>query len=892
MPVRSRSFKDCLDRIAKVGKLSPERAADLLEEVARRAEEMRRTGKADPLVTAAAQLARKIKEDAKVRQKDALLNASINAGIMREVANNGGLPNAANTLYGLLHGHWKGLAGGAQGLWKGLAATWGAALDEALRRIPGATEAARSNVLDREIAKEVWAINAGEASGSSKNRLAVEIAQAIQPTMAMMRDRLNAAGADVRNALYYVTHTLHDAEKMRRAAGEAKTPDEAFRAWWAFTEPKLHEFTFRDLKVGKNETEAQARTRMGRSIFDAYITGVHMSADGGLGLPTDANGYVPSAYEGTQNIARKVSQHRILVWKDADGWHDYMQAFGQGNGLLERIHDSIERSARQVALMQMLGTNPKGNFNTIIRRIQETYREDVDGMRKFQSKVAGLEARMGWLDGSNSLPSNAGFARFGGATRSGIVSSFLGGVGLTHLVSIWPTVPSELAAHGINRFEAVSNMVQALVKGKGSEEKVRILSELGAYADGSMRHIRAQFDPNDYPVPGVMSWLANQTLKWSGIHYVFDHTKAGVRSLLSHNLAANLGKPFDQLDPKLANMLRRYRVHEGDWELMRTLNPRLVDGLHYLTPEDVMRIDRSQVEHLLRSRGVIAPEAFGENVTGPVVEHYLRDLQDSLITYFTDSAQRSIVTPGIRERALLMGATKPGSIQGEFMRFFTQFKMWPVAAFDQTLRKDIFTSLDRPGLAWNVGALIAFSTVFGYMRMLINDLLVGRPPRDPRNPATLLAAAAQGGGTGILGDFLFGQTNRFGGGLIPTIGGPLAGDADTLIQMWNRFRTDSWNTDIPVHPKGRFNDLWPDLAHFFVRHIPYANLVWTKGALDYLLWYHLYEAASPGWWERTNRRLQREQGRTMAGYVPGGGVPYTPPPFNQLTAGNLFNLPQ
>jgi len=206
--------------------------------------------------------------------------------------------------------------------------------------------------------------------------------------------------------------------------------------------------------------------------------------------------------------------------------------------------------------------------------------------------------------------------------------------------------------------------------------------------------------------------------------------------------------------------------------------------------------------------------------------------------------------------------------------------MWPVAAFDQVWRKDIMMSLGAGNKGWNVGTMLAMSMAAGYMRMLVNDLLVGRPPRDPRNPATMLAALAQGGGTGILGDFMFGQTNRFGGGLIATVGGPLASDADTLIQIWNRFRNDAWNTDIPVSKKGRFADLWPDLAHFFVRHVPYANLVYTKGALDYLLWYHLYEAASPGWWERTNRRLQREQGRTMSGYTPGGGVPFTPPPFN------------
>jgi hypothetical protein len=42
------------------------------------------------------------------------------------------------------------------------------------------------------------------------------------------------------------------------------------------------------------------------------------------------------------------------------------------------------------------------------------------------------------------------------------------------------------------------------------------------------------------------------------------------------------------------------------------------------------------------------------------------------------------------------------------------------------------------------------------------------------------------------------------------------------------------------------------------------------------LWYHRYEAADPGWWQRTNGRLLKEQGRTMQGYVPGQDVPWMP----------------
>jgi hypothetical protein len=138
---------------------------------------------------------------------------------------------------------------------------------------------------------------------------------------------------------------------------------------------------------------------------------------------------------------------------------------------------------------------------------------------------------------------------------------------------------------------------------------------------------------------------------------------------------------------------------------------------------------------------------------------------------------------------------------------------------------------------------------------------------------------AQGGGFGMYGDFLFGESNRMGNGFLSTLAGPVVGDASDLANVALRARDDV--TGAKVHKNGQFADLWPELARFGVKHIPFANLVYVKGALDYLLWYHLYEAASPGWWERTNRRLQKEQGRTMVGYAPGAGVPYTPPALIQ-----------
>jgi hypothetical protein len=53
-------------------------------------------------------------------------------------------------------------------------------------------------------------------------------------------------------------------------------------------------------------------------------------------------------------------------------------------------------------------------------------------------------------------------------------------------------------------------------------------------------------------------------------------------------------------------------------------------------------------------------------------------------------------------------------------------------------------------------------------------------------------------------------------------------------------------------------------------------VTYLKGALDYLLWYHLYEAASPSRWERTKSRLAKERACVMAGYRPSSTIPQTP----------------
>jgi len=436
-------------------------------------------------------------------------------------------------------------------------------------------------------------------------------------------------------------------------------------------------------------------------------------------------------------------------------------------------------------------------------------------------------------------------------------------------------------------------VMERMVTGRGSEELQDVHAQLGAYSDGLVRDTLARWQ-RQYDMPGVRGMLVNAPGRVSSmgntffnlslIHHVYDSARAAFKEMLANNLARNVGKAFDELQPHLRQMLGKYGFTPETWDLLRQHGELSeANGRKYMTPRAAGKLDEAAAEAHLRKQGVLNANSSADDIEREVIA--LRsDLADKLGSYYADAAAHSVVTPGAKERSVITGFGKRGSFSGELARYVGMFKMWPAAAMTQILGREIHMSLSSSERAFNIGALLAFSALGGYMRMTANDLATGRPVRNPMDPNTLLAAVAQGGGLGIYGDYLFGETNRMGASIWSSALGPVAADVEVGFKIYNRFRQDEFSNDPKTREKA-LQHMWPDLAHFAVKHIPAANLFYLKGALDYMLWYHLYEAASPGWWDRTNKRLIKEQGRPMAGYTgPHSQIPWTPFGWGHETA--------
>ncbi len=111
---------------------------------------------------------------------------------------------------------------------------------------------------------------------------------------------------------------------------------------------------------------------------------------------------------------------------------------------------------------------------------------------------------------------------------------------------------------------------------------------------------------------------------------------------------------------------------------------------------------------------------------------------------------------------------------------------------------------------------------------------------------------------GIYGDFLFGDMkNRFGGGAVATLAGPLAGTAGDVVDLMQRFRDG--------------DDTAAQATRMMINNLPGANLFYLKGALDYAVFFRLQEAMNPGYLKRMEKRMKKDNDQTYM-YSPSQAV--------------------
>lgn len=682
---------------------------------------------------------------------------------------------------------------------------------------------------DREISDAMWRIGRGQKLDGMTWQ-SVEAAKIISKWQESARVDENRAGAWVGKVPGYIVRQSHDILKIR-AAG--------YESWRNAILPRLDDVTFDGITD---------REQFLKNVYDGLASGVHLSAD----KPDWMNGF-----KGSQNTAKRASQERVLHFKDGVSWHEYNQQFGTGS-LREALFGGLNNAARTTGMMRVLGTNPQNMFKYLSDTISEDLRGSASpaAQADFASKVKRLNrTTMPQIDGSLNIPGSVGMANASAGIRGWLRMSQLGGAVISSFNDV-PISATEMRYQGQNFMQAVLGAMKGRFTRYNSAEQKEILSSIGVYSDAMTQEIIRRISGDD-TLTGKMGRAQQLFFKYNLMNFWTESGRNSNAMMITNWLAKNADHTYSQLPEDLRRVLDIHGIGDAEWNIYRNMDMADSEGRKFMTSSGIRGVPDEVIASYVEGKGM--------KVTERSVADARDTLEGQLRGYVLDRLNIAMSEPGERTQAFMKMGTVPGTVAGEAIRFAGQYKSFTASFMQNVLGREVFgrgytpaglgesktasltNALFRNGKGAFMGAanLFVWATLFGYISMQTKLMLKGQTPR-PADAKTFMAAAAQGGGLGILGDFMFGEVNRMGAGPITSLMGPAASNADSIITLLQQ--TTRGDADLG------------DWYRTALDNTPFLNVFWLRTAMNGLILNRIQDALDPGSLERYQRRVEREQG--------------------------------
>ena len=688
--------------------------------------------------------------------------------------------------------------------------------------------------LGLDLARELFeATTPNGKIGITENTAAIKMAKLMTGINDELIKRQNAFGANIREKAGYIVRQTHCAERIKKAG---------FDEWYKDISQLLDE----DLTFGALAT-AQERKDF---LFEAYkklSTGLFHVGEGA------ANSDFLTQFKGPGNLAKKLSQHRTLHFKDAESWYNYNQKYGDGR-IEEIFMNTIMRGSKNIALLDNLGTNPDYMWGQIKVALQDRYRNDEASLKKIGTTFQNNMYKT--LRGGLDVPENMTLYNWSNRILQLNAMSKLGGAVLSAMGDL-PIAISELRYQGLHPMDALRNQIMSLF-GKNrsdlSEGERHIYELMSSYNEGAMSDFMSRISPMDSDTkiqPGVMANMSRMFFKFSLLQPWTDASRTGMRYAMSNHLGyLSKNNDFNSLPDNIKTIFNKNGINDKDWEVLRKAAKEF-DGKMHLFTDLINNVSDSDIK------------AIFPDMSNMTISQYKFELADKLQGLYVDRLSFGVITPGLEEKTITRAGTQRGTLWGEFLMHMMQFKSFPITIWNKIANpisgRDAFITdkgIDKKAFANYVG-LMTQLTIAGYASTLLKDLANGKTPRDPKDPKTWTTAILAGGGFGLLGDFILGDYSKYGSSLSDSILGPtFGGTISDLTEIWSRAKSGE--------------DPSAAVLYAVYSNIPGNNLFYTKWATNYLFLYNMQEAMSPGYLRRLEGRLQNNTGQKY--FVPPSSV--------------------
>lgn len=684
----------------------------------------------------------------------------------------------------------------------------------------------RNRATMRDLVRELFRENTG-------NNGARELAQAWKAASEYLRQRFNAAGGAIAQRSDWGLPQSHSATKVR-SVKESE--------WLEFIRPLLATERMIDERTGLAFTPETLEI----ALSDVYKT-----------IATD--GWAKKTPSGTRSggksVAARRTDHRFLIFKDGDSWLKYQDKFGDPDPF-NTMMAHIDVMARDIALMERLGPNPAATKAYIEAVVKKAAAGDDALENAATSKINRFDEIYNATTGQNNAPVNGKIGRTLQGTRQLLQSAQLGSATLLAIVGDMNTSRITRGFNGLPQINTINQSISWLMTlPRGERAKLALRLGLTAEAYTSVASSQARF-VGDISGPEITRRISDATMRLS---LLSPWTNAGRWSFgieFYGTLADNVGKAFKDLDPNLRGALERYRIDETRWDLIRKTPLYDYKGAKFLRPDDIAaRTD--------------LPEGMAD------------DLADRVLMMVETETDFAIPTADVKSETALIGSTRPGSIPGEIAKSFAMYKTFPIAVLHTHLMRGL--SLDGTlARGRYVAGFIVSMTLMAALGVQMKEISKGRDPLpmfdedgvpDPKFWGNAVLA---GGGLSLLGDFLFANRNRYGGGMAETVAGPVVGLANDLGNLTIG--------NVQQLVTGENTNFGRELVDFSARYFPGNSIWYWRLATERLITDQVRLMTDPKASERMRRlemRYMRERGQEYW-WRPGETAPGRGPDFSNI----------
>jgi hypothetical protein len=671
----------------------------------------------------------------------------------------------------------------------------------------------------------------------------IRLAEAMEGYSEMIRLKLNDRGANISKLWGYIVRQSHDPYLVRDAA---KVLGKNLEDMDDGIDPNLK--SKKDINYNRNykawrdfvmEKLDQERTFAGVEDIEEFMLFVYNSLVKNQYLKSDGAEFTFGSRQTARgkDVAKAagLSAKRVLHFKTADNWFDYNDKFGVGN-LKESFFSGLQTAGRNIGIMDTLGTKPADNFNKIKKAVGNKLNKLGRSTQDLASD-AKFDKFLKVVDGSIYTVENFAVAKYSAIARAIASMAKLGGATVSAAADIG-LYGSEMRYQGRSFLGGMAEAVGSLGKIKNTQQKKDIAEGLGFIADNTIYDVAGRYQVGDNLSKGFTK-AQRFFFKLNLLSWWTNTLKEGSMLGMANYFAKQKNLAFDLLNPQLKSLFNVYNIDSTKWNIIRkTAMEKADDGkefiniglLDQISDADVKKI--TGLDDLSKRELQIEKDKFKASVSGMLL----------------DRSIYAVIEPDARVRATLTQGYLGGTGMGEAIRFFGQFKAFPLSIVQKVLGREIdYFKGPNKDLARGIvglGSIIVTSGLLGYLSMTIKDLLKGRSPRDPTKLNSVMAAFLQGGGLGIYGDVLF-QETRSGGDIIGNIAGPVPLTAFDLVQA------------IKYGIRGEGGKAGRTAYRAVSQSIPFMNLFYLKTAFDYLIGYQIMETMSPGTLRRIERRMKK-----------------------------------